>query len=182
MRDKILLGIIGVFLLGIIISTKIYATSEFIDIKESTTLNIGDTYTYNVGNFITSTRIDDESIISYERDGSFKRKITARKKGKTNIYFTYSGGTTTLTVTVKDPIEEAQKEIDNTDNAYKTEPGENADAKTIKNFVISDQKYNNGNALKEVSKDKLNKWLTTVNNYIATDRAHYGQPGQYGRS
>lgn len=201
MKKKVIGLLFFIFL--IMISNHVFGIT--IGVGEEHTFTFTDlTENGNVPNKITNASKGNEIIlVEEEKTGiwPFRAisgiKVKGLKAGTTTItingqYDTYTIGidgtqttqtnpiSKTFTIEVRDYLAEAEKEKENTDNAYKTEPGVNADAKTIKNFIISDQKYNDGKNLKKVSVDKLNKWLTTVDAYIATDRAHYGQDGQYG--
>ena len=55
---------------------------------------------------------------------------------------------------IKQSNEEIQEEINNADitDDWKTVPAENADAVTIRNFVMSDEKYNDSKAITELAK------------------------------
>lgn len=163
MRRKKIIGLLF-FIFITIISAKSNATSEYIDYKDFISLNVGETYTYDVGTFVTSTRIEDESIISYKRDGYFKRKITALSEGKTTINFTYNNGCTTLTVTVIDKAaEEARQAAEEAktikENMQKLEsqkgkepPG--ADVSNVYDpayWLVADHLYNEGKKTKEMA-------------------------------
>ena len=125
-----------------------------------------------------------------------KATLTAKKAGKVTITVHYDVSANTsfisyeskLEITVKNKeqaIKEKEqqiKELDLTDK-YKTVPNNNADAQTIKYFIISDKEYNDSKALKNVAKTNIQKikdWKKTIDDKIKTDRSHYGQPKQYG--
>lgn len=175
MRRKKIIGLL-LFLFMLIISTKLYATSQFIDVKDSITLNVGETYTYDVGAFVNSTKIKDESIISYEKDGNHKRKITALSEGETTINFNYFNGATTLTVKVIDPALEAaraeEKRLEELKNAYKkAEPGKNDNYSDVAKWVYSDNTYNESKQLKKLAGtdeglEKLKAWRTEIGKHV----------------
>lgn len=68
------------------------------------------------------------------------------------------------------------------ETAYKEEPSENANAQSIKYFILSDKQYNNSNNLKNIAENnpnKIKKWKETIDELISSDR-HYATENQYG--
>ena len=166
MKKKVIGLLFFIFL--IMISNHVFGIT--IGVGEEHTFTFTDlTENGNVPNKITNASKGNEIIlVEEEKTGiwPFRAisgiKVKGLKAGTTTItingqYDTYTIGidgtqttqtnpiSKTFTIEVRDYLAEAEKEKENTDNAYKTEPGVNADAKTIKNFIISDQKYNDGN-------------------------------------
>lgn len=201
MKRKIIGLLLFIFI--IIISTNVFGTT--IGVGEEYTYTFSDlTENGNVPTKITGASSGNDIVsVTEEETGiwPFKAisgiKIKGLKAGTTSITISaerditttdmYGQITTmkqpiskTFDITVRDYVAEAEQAKQEADNAYQTEPAENADAKTIKNFVTSDQKFNQGKNLQKVSPEKLSKWLETVNAHIATDPRHYEQPDQYG--
>ena len=94
--------------------------------------------------------------------------------------------TQSIKITVNKSSEEVLKDVEAEEqaykNAYKTVPSKNADAKTIKEFILSDEKYNDSKALKKVAKtdeEKIKAWYDKINEKIKSDR-HYASENQYG--
>ncbi len=205
MRIKKILGLLIIFTFFIIMPKTVLGATKTVNKGEKLTIKTADLTvtpsqyagTNNMYFSVekTSWKSSNNGIVKITSSNS--NSITVEGINAGNATITCSGknivrgyieeATATITIQVRDleaekqnNVQNAQKEIDETNEAYKTEPGENADAKTIKNFVMSDQKFNSGKNILKVNKDKSKKWLETVKAFIATDPSHYNQKNQYG--
>ena len=192
------------------IRSNVYAASYNVVVGENTEIKVGSMdYITNVSvkdSEILEIETTKSSKGGTEKGSANKKSPTitvkGKKEGTTTITYKYTtkqknmnkkgypieevtkNGSCTVTVISQDKKieQEVQGDKEDLEKAYEKEPGENATAKEIKNYITSDKNNNNGAGLKNIANtniDKIKKWKKTVDDLISTD-SHYKSDNQYG--